>query len=46
LGEYHDNHQNLLLIKDPSLSQGQQIVVTQLPNAIEGLKVKILETSL
>jgi RND family efflux transporter MFP subunit len=46
LGEYHDNQQNLLLIKDPNLTQGQQIVVTQLPNAIEGLKVKILETSL
>jgi multidrug efflux pump subunit AcrA (membrane-fusion protein) len=46
LGEYHNNQQNLLLIKDPSLTQGQQIVITQLPNAIEGLRVKILESSL
>jgi multidrug efflux pump subunit AcrA (membrane-fusion protein) len=43
LGEYHDNQQNLLLIKDPNLEPGQQIVTTQLPNAIEGLKVEILE---
>jgi len=46
LGDYHDGGQNLLLVKDSSLSQGQQIVTTQLPNAIDGLKVKILDTSL
>lgn len=46
LGEYHDGEQNLLLIKDPSLTPGQQIVITQLPNAIDGLKVNIQENRL
>ncbi|WP_455211285.1 efflux RND transporter periplasmic adaptor subunit [Kaarinaea lacus] len=46
LGEYHDGEQSFLLIKDPQLTPGQQIVITQLPNAIDGLKVNILESTL
>jgi RND family efflux transporter MFP subunit len=45
LGEYHDGDQNLLLIRAPRLQQGQRIITTQLPNAIDGLKVKIQQAS-
>jgi RND family efflux transporter MFP subunit len=45
LGEYFDGTQNMLLIRDTSLEPGQQIITTQLPNAIDGLKIKILQTS-
>jgi len=35
---------NRLLVRSPELESGDQIIVTQLPNAIDGLRVRVAET--
>lgn len=41
LGEYHHGGQSFLLIASPALQTGEQIITTQLPTAVSGLKVAI-----
>lgn len=38
-----DNGERWALIAGPELAEGQQLIVTHLPNAIEGLKVEVVE---
>lgn len=39
----HSNGERWALISSPKLTNGQQLIVTHLPNAIEGLKVEVAE---
>jgi len=41
LGDFNQGEQNLLLVHSPELKQNEPILVTQLPEAITGLKVII-----
>jgi len=41
LGDFNHAEQNLLLVHSPELKQNDQIVITQLPEAVTGLKVNI-----
>ncbi|WP_455206115.1 efflux RND transporter periplasmic adaptor subunit [Kaarinaea lacus] len=47
LGEFQDHNQRrYVLIKNNELKAGDRIIITQLPNAIDGLRVDILGSSL
>lgn len=42
VGEVVEDGQQFLLIKSPLLTSGQKLVITQLPNAINGLQIKVV----
>ncbi|MCK5717191.1 MAG: efflux RND transporter periplasmic adaptor subunit [Thiomargarita sp.] len=39
-----ENQESQLLVRSPELQEGDQVILTQLPNAMEGLKVQIGES--
>ncbi len=45
VGEQVTNGQSRILVRSPKLQYGEQVIITQLPNAMDGLKVKISKTS-
>lgn len=46
VGQYKETDaSHLLLIRSPDIKPGDQIIITHLPNAVDGLKVKVAEKS-
>ncbi len=45
IGEYHQADQVLALVRSNGLQANDQVIVTQLPNAVDGLKIKQLAIS-
>jgi multidrug efflux pump subunit AcrA (membrane-fusion protein) len=43
LGEIWKDGKNQVLIRSPQLQSGQQLLITQLPNAVESLLVEVIE---
>ena len=43
VGQLHRDGVTRLLVRSPRLHAGQRLLVTQLPNAVTGLKVKVVE---